>query len=125
MVALKDIAINTTVLLLFVNASAGVVVAAGTAADLGVTPSVGGDQAINNANTEVQQIEASGGFAATLYGLYTSVTGPVKAVVGLVGGGPIILASVGVPGWLLDFIFVPQYIVVGGAIIYTLTQRQL
>lgn len=125
MVALKDIAINTTVFLMFVNAAAGLTVASGTAADLGVTPSVSGDQSINDANSEVQNIKISGGFASTLYGLYTSVTGPVRAVVGIVGGGPIILASVGVPGWLLDFVFVPQYIVIGGAIIYTLTQRAL
>lgn len=125
MVALKDIAINTTVFLMFVNAAAGLTVASGTAADLGVTPSVSGDTSIDNANNAVQDIEVSGGFAATLYGLYTSVTGPVQAVVGLIGGGPIILASVGVPGWLLDFVFVPQYLVVGGAIIYTLTQRAL
>jgi hypothetical protein len=125
MVALKDIAINTTVFLMFVNASAGVMVASGTAADMGVAPSIGGDEAISDANTQMQEIEASGGFASTLYGLYTSVTGPVQAVVGLIGGGPIILASVGVPNWLLQFIFVPQYLVVGGAIIYTLTSRAL
>lgn len=125
MAALKDIAINTTVFLMFVNAAAGVTVASGTAADLGVTPAVGGDQSIDDANTAMQNIEVTGGFASTLYALYTSVTGPVRAVVGLIGGGPIILASVGIPGWLLDFVFVPQYLVVGGAIIYTLTQRAL
>lgn len=125
MAALKDIAINTTVFLMFVNAAAGVTVASGTAADLGVTPTVGGDQSIDDANTAMQNIEVTGGFASTLYALYTSVTGPVRAVVGLIGGGPIILASVGIPGWLLDFVFVPQYLVVGGAIIYTLTQRAL
>lgn len=125
MVALKDIAINVTVFLMFVNAAAGLTVASGTAQDLGVTPTVGGDQAIQDGNTAMQNIEPSGGFASTLFALYTSVTGPVKAVVGLIGGGPIILASIGVPGWLLDFLFVPQYLVVGGAIIYTLTQRAL
>lgn len=125
MVALKDIAINVTVFLMFVNAAAGLTVASGTAGDLGVTPTVGGDQAIQEGNDAMQNIEPSGGFASTLFALYTSVTGPVKAVVGLIGGGPIILASIGVPGWLLDFVFVPQYLIVGGAVIYTLTQRSL
>lgn len=125
MVALKTAAVNVAILLMFVNASAGVVVASGTAADLGVTPSVGGDNAVQDANDAAKNIEISGGFASTLYVLYTSVTGPVRMIVGLVFGGPIMLASIGVPGWLLDFIFAPQYIVVGGAIIYTLTQRRL
>lgn len=125
MVALKDIAVNTAVFLLFVNGAAGLMVASGTANDLGVNPSVSGDQAINDANSELKNVKVSGGLASTLYALYTSVTGPVKAFVGLIFGGPIILASIGVPGWILDFVFLPQYVVVGGTVIYALTQRAL
>lgn len=125
MVALKDIAINVAVFLLFVNGAAGMMVASGTAADMGVTPSISGDQTVNDANSAVQNIRVSGGFASTLYALYTSVTGPVKAFLGLIFGGPIILASIGIPGWLLNFVFLPQYLVVGGTVIYTLTQRAL
>ena len=125
MVALKDIAINVAVFLLFVNGAAGVMVASGTAADMGVTPSISGDETVADANNAVKTIRVSGGFASTLYALYTSVTGPVKALLGLVFGGPIILASIGIPGWLLNFVFLPQYFVVGGTVIYTLTQRML
>lgn len=125
MVALKDIAVNTAVFLLFVNGAAGLMVASGTAADLGVNPSVSGDQAINDANTELGDVEPGGGFASTLYALYNSMVGPVKAFVGLIFGGPLILASVGVPSWILNFVFLPQYAVVGATIIYVLTQRAL
>ena len=125
MAALKDITINTAVFLMFVNGAAGLMVASGTAEDLAVNPSVSGSEDIQDANNAMSDIEVSGGFASTLYALYTSVTGHVKAVVGLLFGGPIILASVGVPGWLLDFTFIPQYLVVGGTVIYALTQRAL
>jgi len=125
MPALKDIAVNVAVFLLFVNGAAGVLTASGTAADLGVTPNIAGDNSIQDANDATSNIQAGGGFGQTLYGLYNSVTGPVKAIVGLVFGGPIILASVGIPSWLLTFTFLPQYFVVGGAVIYSLTQRTL
>jgi len=125
MAALKDIAVNTAVLLMFVNGAAGLLVASGTATDMGMQPSVTGDQSVTDANDAMADIKIGGGFASTLYGLYTSVTGPVKAFVGLIFGGPIILASVGVPTWLLNFVFIPQYLVVGGTIIYALTQRAL
>lgn len=122
---LKNIAVNVAVFLMFINASSGVLVASGTAADMGINPAISGDQAVGNANSATQSIEVSGGFASTLFALYTSVTGPAKAIVGLVFGGPIILGSVGIPGWLLTFVFVPQYVVVGGAIIYVLAGRVL
>lgn len=125
MVELKTIAINVTVLLMFLNAAPGVLVASGTAADLGITPSVGGDQAINDANENIRNVEASGGFGDTLFGLYTTVTGPIRAVLGIVAGGPIMLISAGVPGFIVDFIFVPQYLIVGATIIYVLAGRLL
>jgi hypothetical protein len=125
MVELKTVAVNVAVLLLFLNGSGGVLVASGTAGDLGVTPSVSGDQAVSDANQAAQDIKVSGGFASTLFALYNSVTGPARQIVGLVFGGPIILASIGIPGWLLDFIFLPQYFVVGGTVLYTLAGRRL
>jgi hypothetical protein len=123
--AVKNAAVNVAVFLMFVNGAAGLLTASGTAADLGVTPQVSGDGQIADANDAMENIKITGGFASTLYALYTSVTGPAKAVVGLVFGGPIILASVGVPSWLLEFLFIPQYVVVGGTVIYVLTQRSL
>ena len=125
MVELKTIAINVTVLLMFLNAAPGVLVASGTASDLGITPSVGGDEAINEANENIRNVEASGGFGDTLFGLYTTVTGPIRAVLGIVAGGPIMLISAGVPGFIVDFIFVPQYLIVGATIIYVLAGRLL
>lgn len=125
MADLKAVAINVTVLLMFVNGAPNLLIASGVAEDMGIDPSVSGDQPIGNANEELQDIEVSGGFASTLFALYASVTGPVKVLLEVIAGGPIILASVGVPGWLLDFVFLPQYLIIGGTIIYVLAGRRL
>lgn len=122
---LKAVAINTTIILMFLNAGPGMLVASGVANDMGITPAVSGDQAIGDANTAMQNVEVSGGFASTLFAVYTSVTGPVRAVMGILFGGPIMLISAGVPGWLVDFMFAPQYVIVGGTIIFVLSGRRL
>lgn len=125
MVELKTVAINVTVLLMFLNGAPNLLVASGAAADLGIDPSVSGDEHVDEANEAMSNIEPSGGFSDTLFQLYNSVTGPVKAMLGLIFGGYMMLVSVGIPGWLASFIFLPQYLVVGGTIIYVLAGRLL
>lgn len=134
MVELKTVAINTTILLMFLNAGPALLVDSGTAEDLGISPSVSGDKSVNEANDALtgdpddsneNGIEASGGFGDTLFGLYNSVTGPVRSVLGLVTAGPAMLSSAGVPGWIVGFIFIPQYLIVGGTVIYVLAGRLL
>jgi len=125
MVELKTIAINTTILLMFLNAGPGLLIASGVAEDMGIDPAVSGSDSIDAANQDVRDIQASGGFGDTLFSLYTTVTGPLRAVMGIVLAGPLMLISAGVPGWLVDFIFVPQYLIVGGTIIYVLAGRRL
>lgn len=122
---LKAVAINVTVLLMFLNAGPNMLVASGVAEDMGIAPTVSGDQPIEDANTAMQNVEVSGGFASTLFALYTSVTGPVRAVMGILFGGPIMLISAGVPGWLVSFMFAPQYLIVGATIIFVLSGRRL
>lgn len=125
MVELKTVAVSVVVLMIFLNAGPGVLMASGVAADWGIVPSVSGGQSIDSGNQAMQNIEASGGFGQTLFGLYTTVTGPFKTLLGVVTAGPIMLASIGLPGWLVTFIFAPQYLIVGGAVIYVLAGRLL
>lgn len=125
MVQLKTIAINLTVLLLFLNATPGLLMASGTAADMGITPDVGGDEAADQVDQNASDVEASGGFGQTLFSLYTSVAGVVSGIVNFVTAGPTMLTNAGLPGWLVGFIFVPQYVIVGATIIYVLAGRSL
>lgn len=125
MVELKTVAINTTILLMFLNAGPALLSASGVAEDLGINPSISGDQTVEEANEDIRSVEPTGGFAGTLFQLYNSVTQPVKTVLNIVTAGPTMLISVGVPAWLVGFIFVPQYMIVGGTIIYVLAGRLL
>ena len=122
---LKTAAINVAVLLMFINAGPNLLLASGVAEDMGIDPSVSGGEQIDRANEEMRSIEPTGGFASTLFQLYTSVTGPVKVLMEVVFGGWLILASVGVPSWLVTFIFAPQYLLIGGTVIYVLAGRRL
>lgn len=122
---LKDAAVTIAIFLIFLNAVPNLLIASGFAEDAGFDPSISGDNNVGEAQDEMRNIEPSGGFAGTLFQLYTSVTGPVKVFLEIVAGGPLMLASIGVPSWILDFIFAPQYFVIGGAIIYSLSGRLL
>jgi len=121
---LKDKAIAIVVFLVFLNAVTNLVFASGMAADQGINPSISGGQNVDNANQAMSEITVSGGFAYTLFALYTSVTGPIRTVMGLLFGGEIMFISLGVPGWLVAFLFAPKYFVFGGTIIYALAGRR-
>lgn len=125
MVELKTVAINTTILLLFLNAGPALLAQSGVAEDMGIDPSVSGDETVEQANEDMSQIEASGGALDTLFTLYQSVTSPVRAVMDVVFAGPTMLISAGLPAWVVGFVFTPMYLITGGAIIYVLAGRLL
>jgi len=125
MAELKAVAINVTVLLMFLNGAPNLLIASGVAEDLGIDPSVQGGEDIAAANDAMSNIQASGGLGQTLFQLYTSVTGPVQSVLGILFGGWIMLSSIGIPSWLTTFLFVPQYLIMGGTTIYVLAGRVL
>lgn len=123
--ALKDVAVQAVIFLIFINAVPNLLIASGVAEDAGFDPSISGGDNVRDAQQEMRTIEPSGGFAGTLFQLYTSVTGPIKVFMEILVGGPLMLASIGVPVYILDFIFAPQYFVIGGTIIYALAGRIL
>lgn len=115
---------RVVVFLIFLNAAAGALVASGVAGDMGIAPNPGGDQALEQANDSVSQVEPGGGPVDTLFGLYASVADTLSAVFGVVFAGPAMIAALGVPGWITGFVFAPMYLLVGIDIIYILTQRR-
>lgn len=125
MASLKDTAVNVMVVLIFLNAAPNLVIASGVGEDLGIQPTVSDGGAIDNANSQLRTIQPSGGFGSTLYGLYTSMGGTMQTVLNIVAGGWIMLVSIGVPVWLTDFVFAPQYLFIGATMIYVLAGRLL
>lgn len=118
----------TTVILIvviFTNAGAGAFVASGAAADWGVQPNPGGDQAVEQANSTASNLDASGGFGSTLFGLFVSVGGWFNELSNAIFAAPTMAANLGVPAWLNTFIFAPLYILATIDIAYILTGRRL
>lgn len=114
---------RVVIFLLFLNAGAVAIGQAGVAADMGISPVVGGDDAINQANQSASDISAGGGFAGTLFGLFTSAAGTMIDVFAVAFAGPTMLSNLGVPGWMVGFVFTPLYLLVGIDVIYVLTGR--
>lgn len=123
--ALKDKAITIVVFMIFLNAAPGVMMASGVAEDMGIDPSVSGGDNINAANDDMEDVRVSGGLAQTLFTLYTSVTGPVGTLLGVLIGAELMFMSLGVPEWLVTFLFAPKWIIFGGTLIYVLAGRRL
>jgi len=123
--ALKDKAMSIVIFAIFLNAVPGLMLASGVAADMGVDPSVGGDAQVQEANQEASNIEPSGGFGETLFTLYTSLGTTLQGVLGVLIGAELMFISLGVPDWLVAFIFAPKFIIFGAALIYVLAGRRL
>lgn len=122
---LKDKAVTIIVFMIFLNAVSNVALASGIADDMGLNPGISGGEDIDRANERMQNIQPSGGFAGTLFQLYTSVTGPVRVVLEVLFGAELMLTGIGVPTWVVDFVLAPKFMAGGGTIIYMLTQRDL
>lgn len=113
------------IFLVFFNLAASMVMASGLGAAWGVAPNPGGDDEIDAANAEAEQVEPSGGFGETLFMMYNSIADTFNAIVRVVFAGPTMLTNVGIPAWFTTFLFGPMYILVGLDIMYALTGREL
>lgn len=125
MADLKSIAINFAIIFMLLSAVPNLVVASGLAEDWGVDPALSGSGDVSEANDALADVQPTGGFASTLFQLYSSVTGPVRVVMDLLIGGEMLFISMGIPNWVTTFVFLPKYLIAGGTIIYVLAGRRL
>lgn len=123
--AVNDKAITILAFMFFLNAVPGLMVASGISADMGVTPAVSGGDNIEDANAAAKSFQPSGGFGSTLFSLYTSAGGFVQTILGVLIGGELMFISLGVPKWLVVFMFAPKYLIVFGTLIYVVVGRRL
>ena len=90
----------TTVLIIFFvafNAIAGMMMATGVAAMLGVDTQVGEDDRIDDANESAHDIETGSSMGDTLFGMYNTLGQGFEALTTVVFAGPIMLHRAGVP----------------------------
>jgi len=117
------ISLKVTVFLVLLNASAGMIGQMGVAGDMGVDPTVGGDERIQEANQTAGEVQSGEGFGDTLFGVFASVSGLFGTVFSLVFAGPTMLANIGIPGPIVAFLFAPAYLLVAADVAYILSGR--
>lgn len=124
--SLKTIAINYVMLGLILNASAAAFVGSGVAADWGVEPDVGGGEAVNaTKDNATQGFEPSQGSGSTLFTLFGTAAGGGTQVLAIIFAFPTMIDNLGVPDFLVTFIFAPLQVIWWGAIVYLFAGRIL
>lgn len=117
--------INILVILVLLNSSAVFVGAMPVSGDLGFQPSVGGDQAIDEATTAGEEIQSERSSLDQFVGGIIAAASTITTMLGVVVAGPTMLINLGVPAALVTLIAAPLYIYVGLDLLKVLSGRDI
>lgn len=98
------ISIQLFLFFVFMNAFAGIFAATPLGDHLGIDPDPGGEQEIEAAEADAQNVSSSSGTQDTLFGLYNSVASVFE---GLINSFPALamMKNAGAPAWLVNYGF--------------------
>jgi len=114
---------NILMFLVFLNGAAALMGAAGVTDAMGVQPEVGGDETINQAQENSQNVSAGADAVQTTFiGNVVEAAKTAGKVFSVVYAGPQMISNLGVPTWLTAFIFGPMYFVVALDVLSVFTQ---
>ncbi|MUV59790.1 hypothetical protein [Halobacterium sp. CBA1126] len=91
--------------LVFFNAGAGLLAVSGTAEYLGVQPNPGGGEALAGATDSTQNFQTGQGGGETLFTLYNTLSGTLESIFNAIFPGAAMMKNVGVPDYLVNFLF--------------------
>jgi len=111
------------IFLIYFNAAAVLLEAAGVTGAWGVESPTGTTQALADAQAAMNGIQASGGLADTLFGSFAAAASVVEAVGRAIIAGPLLLSAAGIPDPFVAFVFAPAALIVGRGILHALTGR--
>lgn len=114
---------NLVVILFLLNASAGLLVASGFAADIGIDLDPGADDELDTANETAQSIQTGSSIGETLFGALAAAGKTATTIFSVIFIAPLMFENLGVPTWITAFVFAPMYIIVGYDILNILTGR--
>lgn len=97
---------------IFMNAFAGVLGAQGIAADMGINPSPGGDDALDQIEDNATAFESTNSGGDTLFGLYNGLAAVLESLVNLLPAIDM-LKNAGAPTWLVNYGFAGYGTVIG------------
>lgn len=97
----------------FLNGSAVMLGASGTADYLGINPQPGQDDAVQDARQISEGYDTGGGGGSTLFGFYNTLASPLESVFNTIFPGAAMMKNVGVPYWMVNFVFAGLALVPG------------
>lgn len=92
---------------------------------MGVEVSLGSTQRLNAAAASAGKIQPSSGLGDTLFAMYGTVTNGVLGIIHGIWAGPEMLVNLGVPSFVVAFLFAPAAVIVAVDIAYMITGRSL
>lgn len=111
------------IFLVLMTAASNAIMASGVGAALGVAPTTGAQSEIDQVQSDADEIEPAQGSSDTLFSLYNSVTGVFASIYGVIFAAPLMLVNIGMPTWLVTFIFAPAVVIVAADVAHLLTGR--
>lgn len=111
--------------LILTSAFANALAASGFNDATGLDPEPGGEQHIEDTNETAASISGQNSGGGTLFGLFGAIASVFNNIVGIVFAGPLMLYNIGVPEWILNFVFSVAAVLVGADVIYVWTGRSI
>lgn len=106
------VSVYIVLFLVFFNAGAGMLISTGVAGEMGIDPATGNDAAIEEAQTESEQVNPGTGTGGTLFGLYNALGQTVEVIFNTIMPGAAMLKAAGLPAFFVDFLFTGASIIV-------------
>lgn len=113
------------IILLLLNAAAGMVNVTGVGDALNINPELGADDKVDAINETSRNVQSTQSNVATLFGLISGAVSTMTTVVKLFFYGPAMLISLGVPEGIMGLAGGASAVIIIADIIYLKTGRQL
>jgi hypothetical protein len=100
------------IFLLLMTAASNAIVVSGVGDALGVAPTTGEPAAVQSAQSDAESFSPTQGSSETLFGLFTSGGSVFASIFQVALAAPLMFVNLGVPTWLVSFVFAPMAIIV-------------
>lgn len=100
------------IFLLLMTAASNAIVVSGVGDALGIAPTTGEQAAVTDAQAQADSFSPTQGSSETLFGLFTAGGSVFSSIFQVALAAPLMFINLGVPTWLVTFIFAPMTVIV-------------
>ena len=101
-----------TIIMMVANAAGAFLIAAGAPAVWGMSPETGIEGTTDAVNESASEITTERGGSGDLFGIVSGAISTARQIAQLPFAAPLLLLNLGVPEFIVSFIFAPLYVVV-------------